>query len=893
MNMQITSKRRAAFLLIAAFSVLLIFLLYRSGFFVAPTLLSSMDNSGSSRPEDIPKSAASGKTFANKVVRRFPSSSLQFRNFAYPASTNVKPVKRACERWAVVTTIFDPSEAIDRQTKLAGWCMVIVGDKKSPADYDTGWTSGEGNAEVVYLNPKAQEALKNPFVDALPWNHFSRKNVGYLYAVTHGAKVIWDFDDDNLFKFWVPGAAPANSPSIDAILASFEADSVSTLHPEHHAFPTYNPYPALGAPTMPSWPRGLPLNHVKKPEGYNTTLVTKTIESKAVAVLQSLADVQPDVDAIYRLIMPIPFNFKRLTETKPVIVPVGVMTPYNAQATLHFRPGFWALLLPITVHGRVSDIWRSYFAQRLFWDVGLRLGFPARPLVIQDRNSHNILGDLNAEEDLYQKSEFLVEFLSTWKSTAPTLVERIEQLWVALYEHQYIELKDIQTVQLWLQSLIDSGYVFPPIASNQFVAKQQKEVAKQGVKKDSCTMSQSLSFWTSDLHDGTRMDVASVLSNLGQKVVLASSKGDTAPYPKVFELAGVSVNKHLSDPLLHLLTTPTAKVPEKVVDANFRFYQGDSKVASTDAFVCGFPASMCELWMPFNRSIIFAPAHRYNLGRCTKDEWNRLNDHIRVLDSGTNPKHVIAAQNKYDLEYLKHYTGISPIPLFSYSGLYMQGNGFSYSSEGKEVLVFNFWQDSLAQVSTKFVLKSANKPDSHLVLNNAANHPAVVYFPNSVASYLFVELYSLAVPLFVPSMTLLLSQRLASVDRTLSGDAYCKNADLDSVMSPHPASNHPYSPSVEGSKDAEAEAYWLQFSDIFHFPHVVYFDDFADLGKKLEKVNFDGIHNLMVKENLKRKEELVQNWCKVSQVIEKNRKLPKDYQTALKLLYRVPQLQSE
>ena len=47
------------------------------------------------------------------------------------------------------------------------------------------------------------------------------------------------------------------------------------------------------------------------------------------------------------------------------------MAPFNAQATLFMRDALWALLLPITVHGRISDIWRGYLVQRLFWDIGL------------------------------------------------------------------------------------------------------------------------------------------------------------------------------------------------------------------------------------------------------------------------------------------------------------------------------------------------------------------------------------------------------------------------------------------------------------------------------------------------------------------------------------------
>ncbi|CAN0473368.1 unnamed protein product, partial [Laminaria digitata] len=56
-------------------------------------------------------------------------------------------------------------------------CNVLAG----PAEYDL-----EG---VTYLAPEDQEQLPYRIVSLLPWNHFGRKNVGYLYAVHHGAKV--------------------------------------------------------------------------------------------------------------------------------------------------------------------------------------------------------------------------------------------------------------------------------------------------------------------------------------------------------------------------------------------------------------------------------------------------------------------------------------------------------------------------------------------------------------------------------------------------------------------------------------------------------------------------------------------------------------------------------
>ena len=77
-------------------------------------------------------------------------------------------------------------------------------------------------------------------------------------------------------------------------------------------------------------------------------------------------------------------------------------SPYNAQATIHTRNAMFAMLLPSTVPGRVSDIWRGYFAQCIFADTGLSLVF-APPKVVQVRNDHDYLGDFEAEGDLYSK----------------------------------------------------------------------------------------------------------------------------------------------------------------------------------------------------------------------------------------------------------------------------------------------------------------------------------------------------------------------------------------------------------------------------------------------------------------------------------------------------------
>ena len=45
------------------------------------------------------------------------------------------------------------------------------------------------------------------------------------------------------------------------------------------------------------------------------------------------------------------------------------------------------------VHGRVSDIWRSYITERLLWDIDMQVAFTP-PMVDQFRTPHDYLADM-------------------------------------------------------------------------------------------------------------------------------------------------------------------------------------------------------------------------------------------------------------------------------------------------------------------------------------------------------------------------------------------------------------------------------------------------------------------------------------------------------------------
>ena len=829
-----------------------------------------------------------------------------------------------CDRWAVVAPADSRwvSGAVRRQARLQDWCMVIVFDKEPAVTYDPEWYQGRGNKAVVYLTRDDVQILDElSTLKALPWSELVRKLIGYIYAIARGATVIWEFDDDNMLKFWIPGAAPPGAPSLEASIPKTE--SIKVREPQGHSWPTYNPHPALHPPSLPSWPRGLPLDDAMSEECSRGELKDSELKSSSLAVLHSLSDRQPDADNILQGTMPFPFFFKRTTETTPLLVPPSTFSPYNAKSTLHLQPGFWAMYLPLKVDNRLSDVWRSYIAQRLFWEAGLRVGITARPLVVQDHDLHFTTELAQLELRASNQTKQLISFLCTWRGKANTFVKRVEELWRELSNQKFIDVADVEMLQLWLQSLVAIGYNFPKLTNvgvhcpgypvdvalkiPPFPSDNKKRYTAgrnelEYSDKECHTSASNLTFWNSDTHYGSRIDMSSYLGSLGHNAYEAVGRRQNF-HPSVWTMPGVHLYNRVSNVIKNSYPDwngMNSRLTESMIKENFEFYKSDSTCTSVDAFHCLFPASMCEMWMPFNKTIIVNPVHRYSMGRCTKQEFDRLNEHLRILAAMEHPKHIMAASSKYDMEYLRHYSGIRDVlPLYAHSETYI-GNTI-YKPTRPEIILFLckwnpgfFWDRRFVTEIKKFKIVNFRELYHNFLFSNFVQHRAAVFLPYAVMSYKITELYRMGIPLFFPSMKYLQNIKPIGDDRTILARYYCAHTRLklkDSDMVPHPNSIHPYSPNLQENVDKESEYYWLQFADFFQWPHITYFDDFKDLERQLEKANFGNIHNRMMEENKKQRKESLNNWCKVFNKIEKGRKMPQNYESAIQQLYGVPRLQ--
>jgi hypothetical protein len=265
-----------------------------------------------------------------------------------------------------VTSISSPNavlKSLAEGARARRMPFYLIGDAPGPADFRLDGCS--------FYDLAAQRRTGLRIAAACPERHYSRKNVGYLLAMLGGADVIVETDDDNAPRpgFW----------------KQRERTHVVPLVKGGGWVNVYRWY----TPEL-VWPRGFPLEHIQRTE---TALAGIVPSETATPIQQGLADGNPDVDAIYRLTGKLPLRF---TRDVTVALGEGSWCPLNSQNTTWFAEAFPLLYLPACCSFRMTDIWRSFVAQRIAWTNGWSVLFHGTT-VEQERNEHRLLADFRDE----------------------------------------------------------------------------------------------------------------------------------------------------------------------------------------------------------------------------------------------------------------------------------------------------------------------------------------------------------------------------------------------------------------------------------------------------------------------------------------------------------------
>lgn len=328
------------------------------------------------------------------------------------------------DRYAVViTTINAPTRAVREIARDAGRLaaeFVIVGDSKSPADFHQDGAS--------YLDLEAQRSSGFRYGAIAPDRHYARKNVGYLAAIRNGANILIETDDDNIPRddFWEPR---------EATVQARVAETANWT----------NVYAWWSEALI--WPRGLPLDEIRTPPPMLSSL---PVERVFCPIQQGLADENPDVDAIYRLVFPLPMDFRR---SEPVALR-GAWCPFNSQNTTFWSDAFPLLYLPYHCSFRMTDIWRSFVAQRIAYLNGWGVLFH-NATVFQERNEHSLIRDFEEEVPGYLHNRRIREALDGLDLPAgvDALPAAMRACYRRLIEIGVVGAGEVDLLDAWLSDL--------------------------------------------------------------------------------------------------------------------------------------------------------------------------------------------------------------------------------------------------------------------------------------------------------------------------------------------------------------------------------------------------------------------------------------------------------
>jgi hypothetical protein len=195
------------------------------------------------------------------------------------------------------------------------------------------------------------------------------------------------------------------------------------------------------------WPRGLPLKLIKEKSSWIKSLEIKDYHK--VGVWQGLADEDPDVDAIWRMVYGEAFYFE---EREPIVLDPGTIAPFNSQNTCFCEELFPLLYLPTFVTFRFTDILRGLVAQPIMWAHGFNLGF-CKATVVQKRNPHDHMRDFSSEIPMYLHSEHVIDGISDVVTSDQSIESNLRHAYSVLNQMDIVCNRELEVLDAWLDDL--------------------------------------------------------------------------------------------------------------------------------------------------------------------------------------------------------------------------------------------------------------------------------------------------------------------------------------------------------------------------------------------------------------------------------------------------------
>ena len=361
------------------------------------------------------------------------------------------PNKKFSDKWIVMTTINPPNKTIDSLLKfLDNWKIVVVADKKTN---DDNWKQFINSDQLFYLSLKDQYNLNYRILKYIPTNSYSRKNIGYLYAIHHGAKEIFEINDNIIdnFKYlnWKD-----NKNIFDRIIVC-----------NNHNSKMINPFSYFGINDI--WPRGFVYKNISIDDNEYLNLASSQVKLNPL-VYQGIINGKPDVDSIFLLTrigknQNLDINF---SEQNPLFYLPGNYVPINSKNTKYLYDVFPLLPLPTTTNKKISDIIRGYIMQYYSWRYNGGVIYLSSDAYKKGYNNAT-LSDLIEEKNLYYKIGELLDILKDeifYEINEP--IKLIINIIEKLVSREILGKNDLKMYKAYIKDLSHFGFIFSSTFQN-------------------------------------------------------------------------------------------------------------------------------------------------------------------------------------------------------------------------------------------------------------------------------------------------------------------------------------------------------------------------------------------------------------------------------------------
>ena len=344
-----------------------------------------------------------------------------------------------------MTTSHSPNisimELLKQLKNLNNWKIVIISEDDK---IDKSWKLLECN-ELVYLSLKDQIYLGFKITKFLKDNSYTRRNIGYLYAIQNGAKEIYEIDEDIIITNLNHLTRDLNN-----IFIGYGLRNDSKM---------INPFYFYGESNI--WPRGFRIKDIGNNEDSKFYIINSSQLNIKPLIFQGLINGIPDVDSILiqtRIEKNNLINFK-FSNNFPLLYIPGNYVPINSKNTRYLYEIFPYLLLPSSLNERICDIFRGYIMQKFAWsnNGGVIYYFTS----IYHNKSLNLKNlHFFEEKDLYYKLDNLLDELNIKLNSKNKYPTNLLDFIKILVDKGFLNMNDLKLYKAFIKDLLNIKYNF-------------------------------------------------------------------------------------------------------------------------------------------------------------------------------------------------------------------------------------------------------------------------------------------------------------------------------------------------------------------------------------------------------------------------------------------------